>query len=136
MNVIVFVDDNGGMQFNHRRQSKDKRALDWILTLTTGGKLWMAPYSQSLFEVLPSQANISEDFLSLAGPGEFCLVEDRALRCYEDKIEKIIFFHWNRVYPADRKFDVDLSSGHWHHEAQEEFVGSSHEKITMEVYSR
>jgi hypothetical protein len=52
----------------------------------------------------------------------------------EAKIEKIIVFWWNRHYPSDRKFDLDLSK--WNKVSEEEFAGYSHEKITKEVYEK
>lgn len=34
MNVIVCVDDNNGMLFNKRRQSRDKAVIDKIINIT------------------------------------------------------------------------------------------------------
>ena len=50
-----------------------------------------------------------------------------------DKIEKIVLFRWNRHYPADAHFQFP---GKWALTAREDFPGSSHEKITMEVYEK
>ena len=47
---------------------------------------------------------------------------------------KLIVFKWNRVYPKDFEFEIDLSK--WKLEESSEFKGSSHDKITMEVYVR
>ena len=52
----------------------------------------------------------------------------------EEKIEKIILYRWNRVYPADVHFPIDFSG--WKLVQAEEFAGSSHEKITEEIYER
>ena len=51
-----------------------------------------------------------------------------------DRTREIILYKWNRVYPADFRFEVDLSS--WKLEESEEFAGLSHEKITRERYIR
>ena len=50
------------------------------------------------------------------------------------EIEKVILYHWNRDYPADTYFDLDLTD--WKITRTEEFPGFSHDKITEEVYCR
>ena len=51
-------------------------------------------------------------------------------------IEKIILYRWNRKYPADFRFDINLEDSEWKLAETREFTGSSHEKITEEVYVR
>ena len=85
-----------------------------------------------LYDKLQRQA--AADFLEQAGEGEYCFVENTGLQAVEAKIEKIIVFWWNRHYPSDRKFDLDLSK--WNKVSEEEFAGYSHEKITKEVYEK
>lgn len=63
-----------------------------------------------------------------------CFVEKEPLATYFDKIDECIVFKWNRVYPADQHLDIDISK--MTKVQEEEFVGFSHEKITMEVYER
>ena len=60
------------------------------------------------------------------------VAENMAL-IFGEKIEKIVLFRWNRHYPADVHFQFP---GKWHLVQTEDFPGSSHEKITMEVYER
>lgn len=137
MIVIAFVDDSGGMMFNHRRQSQDKIALQKIVDLTAGSTLWVSEYTASLFAELDAphlQADIH--FLDKAMPGEFCMVEEANVQPFSCFIEKIILFHWNRAYPSDKKFPLDIHSGKWRCVSQENFAGSSHEKITMEVFEK
>ena len=71
-----------------------------------------------------------------AAAGEFCFVEDQDITPYAARIEKIILFRWNRTYPADVYFNMELLSSGWILKETEEFEGSSHEKITEEVYTR
>lgn len=132
MKLIVCIDDQNGMAFNHRRQSRDRVLIERIETLTAGSKLRMAPYSHKLF----SGENIvaSAGYLAEAGADDYCFAELDDVMPYEDKIQKAIVFRWNRHYPSDVRFGIDLSN--WHLVASEEFPGSSHEKITMEVYER
>ncbi len=131
MIVIVCIDDNGGMMFNNRRQSKDKKLTEKIIEITKGSKLWLDKYTSELFS---STANINIDnaFLSEAATGEFCFVENFPLSPYEKWIEKLIVFRWNRSYPFDRELDIDISK--WQLADSTEFEGNSHEKITMEVF--
>ena len=41
MIAIVCIDDNGGMMFNNRRQSRDVILLEKIIEITKGSKLWL-----------------------------------------------------------------------------------------------
>lgn len=135
MIAIVCVDDKNGMMFNHRRQSQDRVLREHVLQEAKDAAIWMNAYSAKQFaDVNPSRLKVCEDFLEQAGNGEICFVEDRDLRPYLDRTEGIILYQWNRVYPADFRFEVDLSS--WKLEETEDFSGSSHEKITRERYIR
>ena len=61
---------------------------------------------------------------------------DAPLAPFEKWIERIAIFRWDRTYPADRYFDLQLGSGQWHLVGTSEFAGHSHDLITMEVYER
>ena len=50
MKVIVCVDDNNGMMFNNRRQSRDRILIEDVVKNVIGGNLLMAPYSEPLFK--------------------------------------------------------------------------------------
>lgn len=110
MIVIVCLDDKKGMMFNHRRQSRDQAVTDRIQKICTGKKLWMNQYSDKLYGSLEKMDIVVENnFLSLAGSGEICLVESDRLMRFIEKIEQIIIYRWNRTYPADVYLDLDLS---------------------------
>ena len=131
MYAIVCVDNRMGMLFNHRRQSRDRVLNDYLLSLTEGRRLLMNSFSGKLFG--PSeQIHISETFLEDAREHDFCFVEDRPLLPFAHKLEALILCRWNRDYPGDFFLDLDLSC--WHLSRQTEFPGSSHEKLTIEVY--
>ena len=137
MILMVCVDDNGGMMFHRRRQSRDRRLVERILTLTQGSLLRMNAYSAALFSGHErKQICISEDFLQKAEPGTFCFVENVSILPYLDKIERIIRFRWNRVYPADQYFEISLETDGWRLMDSESFAGSSHPDIKMEVYEQ
>lgn len=131
MQVIITVENRNGMLFNHRRVSRDQKVSERILAYCKEKKLWMNAYSAKLFENNP-QIRVSETFLEQKDA--ICFVEDQDVTPYLPEIDTIILFHWNRDYPADFVFTVDLSE--WNRIHQEEFAGKSHEKITMEVYKK
>lgn len=127
MIVAVCVDDNLGIQFNRRRQSKDAALRAKLLELSSGA-LRMSEYSAKQFDC-PVYAG--EDYLSDAQMGEFCFCENTDYLEFADQIEKFLLFRWNRVYPADVHFSFP---GEWRLRSAEDFPGTSHETITMEVY--
>ena len=131
MQVIITVENRNGMLFNHRRVSRDQKVSERILAYCKEKKLWMNAYSAKLFENNP-QIRVSETYLEQKDA--ICFVEDQDVTPYLPEIDTIILFHWNRDYPADFFFTVDLSE--WNRIHQEEFAGKSHEKITMEVYKK
>ena len=88
----------------------------------------------SLRDGLSSSILTSEDFLAQAAPGEFCFLEDRPIRPFLDRVESMVLYHWNRRYPADLFLDLDPAALGWSLLGREEFPGSSHKKITKEVY--
>ncbi|MEY8508205.1 ribonuclease Z [Lachnospiraceae bacterium 42-17] len=135
MVIIVCLDENGGMLFNGRRQSRDKAVAERIRGLCKGKRLWMNSYSYRLYGRMEGvEAAKDEHFLMKAGEGEMCLLETEKLKPVEGKIEKIIVFRWNRKYPAD--MSIDWEPDKWERVSTLEFPGVSHEKITEEVYKR
>jgi hypothetical protein len=126
-----------GMMFNHHRQSRDQILKERILEIAKGGKLWMNHYSAKQFsENNAPQINVDDNFMSEAGVGEYCFVEDCDVTPYLRRIEKIILYRWNRRYPSDQIFSVGLSAGGWMLVHTKDFAGFSHEKITEEIYTR
>lgn len=129
MILAACVDDRMGLQFGGRRQSKDA-ALRQKITDLSGGNLRMSHYSGRQFQ---SGGYTGDDYLSAAKPGDWCFAEDTAYLEYAGSIEKIVLFKWNREYPADLYFEFP---GEWRLSSTEDFPGTSHEKITMEVYEK
>lgn len=135
MIIFVAVDDNNGMMFHNRRQSQDVLLRERLLEKCQGNKLWMNAYTSKQFETpLPEHVIIEENFLERAEKGEFCFVENLSLAPYWEKIERLIVFRWNRVYPADMWLDITLAEDGWKLLTTTEFVGNSHEKITEEEW--
>lgn len=123
------------MMFNNRRQSRDKNLLSYISEKCQGNKLWMNLYSSKQFNLDKANVLIDEDFLSKADKDDFCFVENRKLLNIENKIEIIYLCKWNRKYPSDFHFDIDLEEK-FTLSNTEEITGNSHEKITIEKWKR
>ena len=139
MVVYVALDDNNGMMFNYRRQSQDKLLRKDLLEDCADSKLWISNYSADQFSSdfpsgLPNNILVDDDFLRKADVNDCCFVEEFPLSFHLNKIHKIVIYKWNRVYPADFYFDLDLSIDNWVNTSTSEFVGTSHEKITKEVW--
>lgn len=131
MKVIICLDDNGGMLFNNRRQSRDKEVLKDIINNLKGEKLRISPFSEKLFGDYSENVIVDEEFLIKASENDICFVENNALKdiC---GIDEIVVYKWNRLYPSDFKCDIDFSRCDLVDSV--EFKGFSHEKITKETY--
>ena len=132
MKVIVCLDDNQGMLFNKRRQSRDRKVIEDICTMAE--KLWISPFSAKLLEGGGLCVCADESYLEMAGNGDYCFVEADPLEPHLHKIEEVIIYWWNRKYPTDTHLDLNLQE--WVLKEQCDFAGFSHEKITKAVYVR
>lgn len=132
MKIILCVDDDGGMLFNNRRQSKDILLLDKIKEIVGDNKLWISEFSKSLFS---DGAYVDSEMLDKALEQDFCFVENLYLAPYIEKIDMIYLFKWNRRYPSDKKIDISIADI-FHFVRSEDFLGNSHEKITLEVWTK
>ena len=128
MKLIVCLDDKNGMLFNKRRQSRDRILIENILELCKGEKLYTNDYSATLFP--KNSVVICEDFENIENG--FVFAENFMVD--EDKIQEIIIYKWNKVYPVDTFFNISLDG--WNLIETLDFAGSSHEKITRERYVR
>ena len=124
--IIVCLDDKNGMMFARKRQSKDRVLCDKVREIVGSDDLNIVSYSQSLFP----EANIVESFEGVSG---FCFIENPKYIIPND-VDMIYIFKWNRHYPADTRFNFDMSGFHMTH--TEDFAGFSHENITLEVYEK
>ena len=133
MKLILCVDDKGGLAFNHRRQSRDRVLNEHILMHCGMHRLWISPYTAKLFGADTAvRLCIAEDCLERAEEDDYCFAEVYNPAPYLNKVQQVILYHWNRVYPADRYFTLPETG--WTKQSETEFAGSSHEKITEEVF--
>ncbi len=137
MHVIVVLDQENGMLFNHRRQSRDRNLRKAVLEQTRGHTLYMNAWSYRQFaEDGDAGIHVSEEGLALAGDGDYCFVENVAIAPYAQRIQSLTVYRWNRRYPADRYLDLSLTAPEWKCVERTEFAGFSHEVIQKEVYIR
>ena len=132
MEIIICLDDNNGMLFNNRRQSRDSKVLLDIKN-SLNGNLTIFPFSEKLV----SSAEIPYEIMSgSASENTVLFVEDRGIEEFLPVTNKITVYRWNRVYPADMSLDIVLSAEGFRITQSVDFEGTSHEKITKEVYER
>lgn len=128
MVVYVCLDDRNGMLFNNRRQSRDGAVLADIRA-SVPGLLTIDSFSEKLISASAIPYAVGDPV-----PGVHFFLENRKASELLPLAEKIVLYRWNRVYPADFRFDGDLSG--FALESTREFPGKSHETITKEVYVR
>ena len=107
--------------------------IDNMIEMVNGDKLYIAPYSESLFEDKEVKLKVKNNPLKAADEN-WCFIENLPVAEYKDEIETVVIYHWNRHYPGDFFFDLELDS--YTLESSEELVGSSHEKITKEIWNK
>ena len=132
--LIVCLSDDGGMMFNHRRQSRDRVLIADMIDQTQGAPLWVSPYSAPLFGEDCPHLRVDALPVNAAKVGDYCFVEDTSLPQNLDAVEELILYRWNRLYPSDVYFTLDTSA--FSPQETTEFVGSSHEKITKEILKK
>ncbi len=136
MTIIVCVDDNNGMLFHNRRQSRDSVLYKHIIEMTKGKKLFMNDYSAKLFsDEQKEHIIVQSDFLEIASENDYCFVENTELSNYQNNIQEIVLYRWNRVYPADTYFQFPLDKNKWKLQKTTDIKGNSHDVITEEVYT-
>ena len=135
MKIIVCLDDYGGMLFNFRRQSRDRVLIEDVISDLGDRTLYILEYSELLFEGYKGRYEIVDDFSKVPDDG-ICFVENVDVKPYIDKISAVTVYNWNRVYPRDLAFDINLEKEGFSLMSSREFQGYSHENIRKEVYER
>ncbi len=129
MTLYICLDDRNGLQFNRRRQSRDAAVLE-DLKASLSGPLLIDPFSEKLIReagipcVLPPETAMD------------CFCEDIPSEELLETCGRIVIYRWNRRYPADVSWNPDFAAYGFSLAETREFPGTSHEKITREVYER
>lgn len=131
MKFIFCVDKNNGLLFGWRRQSQDSVLRQRLLEYINAKPLYMSTYSAKQFE---GQGVADDNYLTNAPDDAYCFVEDGD---YDLSVaDEVVLFLWNRDYPADKFLEFEPKSMGFKRVQKTDFEGSSHKKITMEVYKR
>ena len=133
--VAVCVDDGGGLLLFGKRQSRDRVLIAEFVESNSDKNIYIAPFSKLLFESYPS-VTVSDDPFSVAEEGSAIFVENLRIDERLDSVSTLIIYRWNRKYPSDVKFNVDPLKCGFKLKSSVDFEGSSHEKITKEIYER
>ena len=136
ISVAVCVDDQNGMGFGGRRQSRDRVLIsDFMQECSKKNSICIGEYSRMLFDDYP-QVSVLEHPLAQCPDGGACFAELQPLVPFSEEIETVILYRWNRLYPADLYLDLQLEENGFALIASCDFAGSSHDKITKEIYRR
>ena len=136
MTVFLCIDDRGGMLFNHRRQSRDSKLIDDIIKTVGANILYISDFSESLFsDSKTSVISVSDPLLS-GRKESFVFVENLHLAPYQKDIDTLIIYKWNKKYPYDFSLDINPEECGYKLIDTSDFAGSSHDKITKEIYRK
>lgn len=133
MTLIFCVDNNFGLMFNKRRQSRDSAVLEDLKNCFAGEKICISPYSEKLFNEAGVDYMLCDDFTKCDG---VCFVEDKYSPDLFNLADEVILYHWGKVYPADLTFDVDLLNTDFTLCDTNILAGTSHKEIKKERYIR
>ena len=135
MTVIVCIDTGRGMTFSGRRQSADSVLRDRVISLSAGKELYMNSYSASQFdEDGKTDITVSDD--PPLGKDAVWFVEDVDPAPYASGAERLVIYRWNRTYPRELLFTLDPYGSGMKLESIRDFKGSSHPRITEEIWVR
>lgn len=130
--ILAFcVDDQGGLAFNHRRQSRDRALVANLLAAAGARPVFCLPYSAGLFD--PGTVTVVDAPGAVPADG-ILFLENTDPAAYIPHAEELLLYRWNRLYPAD--LTLNGTPVQWGYRLQDatDFAGTSHEKITRERY--
>ena len=133
MKLIICLDERCGMAFNGRRQSRDRVLIADLAHHVGTSPLYVTPYSAALLADAIPDLHVAEDPQSAATPDAWCFLETLA----PDPTrlpDTLLIYRWNRHYPADLAFSLPMDG--YRLAETSDFIGSSHKKITKEVWTR
>ncbi len=136
MTVVVCIDNEKGLLFNNRRQSRDSELINDLICNLNGSSVIASDFSKMLFENHQNKVRIIPDTqfkeLLLKGTDGVYFVENTDIALFQNDISQLIIYKWNRNYPADMYCTINLNE--FTLQTEYDFAGSSHKKITKVVY--
>ena len=136
MKIIACLCTKGGLLFNNRRQSRDRVLMQNLSEYVADGAIFINDFSSSLFLNTDMSAIEVSSPLDAAGENDYVFVENLTLSGYESKINEMVIYRWNRDYPADFRLDIKPLDIGLSLVESSEFKGSSHDRITREIYRK
>lgn len=132
MRIAFCIEKTGGLSLFGKRLSRDSEIQKKLISLKHNGELVTSPKSAVLFE--SDRVRSDDNYMNSAAPNDLLFIETEEIPI--GQANEIYLFHWNRRYPADRYFDLSQLKNSFDKISTEHFVGSSHDKITLEIYHR
>ena len=136
MKLILCVEENGGMAFHNRRVSKDRVQLENMMEEIKETPFYVSPYSAKMLEEYGFCGYVETtepDQIAEEDAWYFC--EFGEYEVLLPKVTEILLYQWNRRYPSNVAFDMQLLEDYEKTE-ETEFQGSSHDKITKIRYCK
>ena len=135
LTVALVLDDREGMMIFGKRQSRDRVLIADFVSSMKDTPIFISPFSKVIFEP-HKEVNIVENPFRDSCEGGACFIENYHLVHYIDMIGTLIIYRWNELYPSDVRFDLDVEAAGFKLVESYDFEGSSHERITKEIYRR
>ena len=131
MKIAVCVAENGGITFNGRRVSRDKKILEDMISLF--GRVEVGESAFGMFE----RAGLAEGASVCAeeNPDGALFIEKDPAEYY-GRAGTAVIYRFNVNYPADVYMTSSPADNGFTLVSVTEFAGETHEKITREVYSK
>lgn len=141
--VIYSLDENNGYLFNNRRQTYDQAVLEHILNnvVDTNTTLWLSDYSKDLFKEFDiTTKRLEEIDLAYTKDNSVVFVEniDFDIETIAKKCIplELIFYKWNKVYPADKKLNLtEFYLNNFEVIETKNLIGHTHESILFERWA-
>ncbi len=131
MTLVLCLDDKSGMLFFQKRQSKDRILRKEMIRMAGSSRLVVSPYTAAQFEE-DFPLTVSSTPEKEAKEGDFLFLENTPLP--KEGVKRVILYRWNRAYPADWHFPEKEYLSSFALTQTRDFKGSSHEKITEEIW--
>lgn len=125
MNAIAMIDENKGLSFNHRPQSRDGAVAEDLARRLQGEPLYAPGRFESPFQ--GKGLNLAAD----PGQAAWTVLDQTP----DWMPEQLIVYEWGRTYPQSTALRWDLDDPHWHLQETTTFSGTAHEEIVMKRYT-
>lgn len=127
MTLILWTGKNGELLFNRRRCSQDSAVIADISTMFNPADICVSAYSSPLFPGAKVIQNLQE------AENSVLFLENLPLSPALMQTTHLVVYRFDRVYPADVRLEIPKE---FQLKESKEFSGSSHDKITREVYEK